>query len=237
MLRQIRSFLSHIKFSIRNRSYSQLGEDLVIANQLGRLKEITAKTYLDIGAYHFSILSNTYSLYKNGWHGTVVDCNHDKLKLFKYFRPKDRAICAAVVPNDYEKDSIEISSTGAFDGRESVVNNINIHSTAISKGTLTDVNAIRIKDLLSQVIVDKGLPTLLSIDIEGLDEIVIKDIDFAKEYPVPIVCIEQFLSNFTSNYSILSYRDSLTTQHMIDNGYSLTSVCGPSCIYIKNDCL
>jgi len=237
MLRQIKSFLSSIKFSIKNRSYAQLGEDLVIANQIARIKDDHAKTYLDIGAYHFSILSNTYSLYKNGWHGTVVDCNNDKLKLFKYLRSKDTTICAAVVPNSYEKKSIEISNIGDFDGRESVVNKINIHSTAISKENVKNVNAIKVKDLLELVVANKGLPTLLSIDVEGLDSLIIKDIDFAGQYPIPVVCVEQFLSEFTSDSSVLAYIDSPATQHMIANVYSLTSVCGPSCIYVKNDCL
>ena len=91
----------HIKYSIKNRSYSQLGEDLVVKNQLGRIARDYSKTYLDVGAYHFSIGSNTCSLYKDGWHGTVVDCSSKKLKLFRCFRPRDITIAVAVVPNAY----------------------------------------------------------------------------------------------------------------------------------------
>lgn len=227
-------FLKHVKYETWNRSYSQLGEDLVIKNQLGRISKDYPKTYLDIGAYHFSIGSNTYSLYKDGWEGTVVDCNATKLSAFRYFRPRDKTISAAIVPNSYHKNSIEISSTGMFDARESVIKNLNKHSTMIEDGTIKTVPAIKIGDLIASACNGKKLPTVLSIDIEGLDSDVVKDIDFS-EYPIPIICIEQFLSEFTSSQSILSYSESDLTQYMIASGYSLTSVCGPSCIYIRND--
>jgi Methyltransferase FkbM domain len=230
-------FLKHIKYSIRNRSYSQLGEDLVLKNQIERISKNFSRTYLDIGAYHFSIGSNTYGLYQEGWEGTVVDCNMAKLEAFKYFRSRDKILAAAVVPNSYYESSIEINTTGIFDHREGVTDNINQYSTAIEKGSKKTVNAIRIGDLLTHIFSKNGLPTLLSIDIEGLDSNVAKDINFKEEYPIPIVCIEQFLSEFTSSPSILSYAESPLTKHMIDNGYSMTSVCGPSCIYIRNDAI
>jgi hypothetical protein len=238
MLKEIITpLLKHIKYSIRNRSYSQLGEDLVLKNQLERISKNCLKTYLDIGAYHFSVGSNTYGLYKEGWEGIVVDCNAAKLEAFKYFRSRDKILATAVVPNSYNERSIEINTTGIFDERESVTSNINSYSTAIEKGLTKTVTAMRIGDLLNYVCSDKGLPTLLSIDIEGLDGNVARDIDFKEEYPIPVVCIEQFLSEFTSSQSVLSYAESPLTKHLIDSGYSMTSVCGPSCIYIRNDAI
>ena len=57
------------------RSYSQLGEDLVILNHLERLgKNIKSPGfYVDIGAFHPLDGSNTYKLYRNGSSGVVID--------------------------------------------------------------------------------------------------------------------------------------------------------------------
>ena len=71
LVRQIKVSLHYLLFP---KSYSQLGEDLVIENHLTWLGiDIHKKGfYVDIGAYHPLDGSNTYKLYKNGSSGGVV---------------------------------------------------------------------------------------------------------------------------------------------------------------------
>src|SRR6266404_5627195 len=70
---------------------SQFGEDKIVASLLPE-----KGTYLDIGAYHPHLYSNTYLLYKKGWSGTVVEPNPDMFVLWRVFRPKDTFVNCAV---------------------------------------------------------------------------------------------------------------------------------------------
>ena len=68
--------------------YSQLGEQMVVMNILGRMDQSKIKkVYIDIGAFHPYKGSNTYKLYLKNWRGVVVDPNPNKTKQFSSERP------------------------------------------------------------------------------------------------------------------------------------------------------
>jgi FkbM family methyltransferase len=69
-------------------SYSQEGEDLVLARILGELK-LTMGFFVDIGAHHPTRYSNTYYFYRRGWRGINVDALPGTKKLFQRMRPRD----------------------------------------------------------------------------------------------------------------------------------------------------
>ena len=54
------------------KSYSQEGEDLVLARILENLK-ISTGFFVDIGAHHPTRFSNNYYFYQRGWSGINVD--------------------------------------------------------------------------------------------------------------------------------------------------------------------
>ena len=64
------------------RSYSQYGEDLIIYDFFKRYFDIKGN-YLDIGAFHPKMISNTHILHTLGWRGTVIDLDDFKIKLFE----------------------------------------------------------------------------------------------------------------------------------------------------------
>lgn len=72
-------------------SYSQEGEDLVLARILGELKSTTG-FFVDIGAHHPTRYSNTYYFYRRGWRGINVDALPGTKKLFQRMRPGDITI-------------------------------------------------------------------------------------------------------------------------------------------------
>ena len=72
-------------------SYSQEGEDLVLARILGELK-ITTGFFVDIGAHHPTRYSNTYYFYRRGWRGINVDALPGTKKLFQRMRSRDITI-------------------------------------------------------------------------------------------------------------------------------------------------
>lgn len=68
------------------KSYSQVGEDLLVAFFLQREKDVT---YIDIGCLWPTRLSNTYFFYKRGGHGLCVDPNPDIRAEYEATRPRD----------------------------------------------------------------------------------------------------------------------------------------------------
>ena len=104
------------------RSYSQLGEDLVILNHLEWLgKSIKSPGfYVDIGAFHPLDGSNTYKLYRNGSSGVVIDVGSQKKFLFKLFRSRDTFIDAAVVPDTFLEKHILFNIDGYGSKTDSV---------------------------------------------------------------------------------------------------------------------
>lgn len=68
------------------KSYSQVGEDLLIAFFLQKEKEVS---YIDIGCLWPTRLSNSYFFYKRGGQGLCVDPNPDIAAEYKATRPRD----------------------------------------------------------------------------------------------------------------------------------------------------
>ena len=104
------------------RSYSQLGEDLVILNHLEWLGKniLSPGFYVDIGAFHPLDGSNTYKLYRNGTSGVVIDVGSQKIFLFKLFRSRDTFIDAAVVPDTFSEKHILFNIDGYGSKSDSV---------------------------------------------------------------------------------------------------------------------
>ena len=55
-------------------TFSLEGTDLILSSIL---REVRCGTYLDIGANHPHLISNTFYFYQLGWRGTAID-GHDK---------------------------------------------------------------------------------------------------------------------------------------------------------------
>lgn len=69
-----------------NLSYSQEGEDLILKRFFGQK---TDGFYVDIGAFHPTMYSNTFLFYQDGWRGINIDARPDSILLFNKLRPRD----------------------------------------------------------------------------------------------------------------------------------------------------
>ena len=76
-------------------SYSQCGEDLIISGILGSRHKIK---YVDVGAGHPKLLSNTFLFYRRGGKGVCVEANPEQFNKLKRVRKKDLILFGAVVP-------------------------------------------------------------------------------------------------------------------------------------------
>jgi FkbM family methyltransferase len=139
------------------RSYSQHGEDVVIADFLSNY-ELRGSVYVDVGANHPSDISNSYLLYRKGFNGIIVEPNQELAGLFKKFRPKDIALaigCSnenAILPFHVSKTPVLSSFANT---REA-----NVYKTLY-------LPVIRLDDAIRHLEFD--FISLLSIDVEGLN--------------------------------------------------------------------
>lgn len=155
--------------------------------------------YLDIGAYHPFKHSNTAFFWLRGWSGVNVDANPRTIELFRKYRSDDTNIWAALVPESQISEglkSVELLLPKTSNGR-----------MEISGIGTVDIEQVTDKEELKKIFVPArsinevvktcGLKELdlLSIDIEGYDEDVLRDFDFS--YCVPkVIVVEDFSESF-----------------------------------------
>lgn len=189
--------------------YSQFGEDIILKHLLGKQSK---GFYVDVGCYHPKKFSNTYFLYKKGWHGINIDMEQHKIDLFKIARKKDINIHAAISD---QSEKYYIQSNKSHD-LFAALSKDNTNNTPIHTQTLTDIlNSTRYKN--QQI-------DLLTVDAEGHDFKVLKSLDFATYQP-KIVIVE---SHLTDMREILK---SEMHQFMIDKGYCMRSWVLYSVVY------
>lgn len=167
----------------RRGSYAQNGEDRAI---LELFPNATRGTYVDLGANHPYKISNTYLLYRRGWHGICVDPIPTLAKLHRRHRPRDMFLNVGVGVESgefdfYEMSSAELSTFSADIARE-----------LVSAGRAAIIRTHRIRALPVEEIVatiaSDGVFDLLSIDVEGLDVEIVRHTDWEKVRPRVVLC-------------------------------------------------
>ena len=200
--------------------FSQYGEDIVIHKLFPRSRK--TGTYVDIGAFHPFYFSNTAYLWLNGWSGINVDANPNSIRLFERSRPRDCNIFGAVVDAQTARtrqtvpiftSADRINAKGTCDPK-----------TADERGQIAsiDVPALGVASILQRL---DGRPIdFLNIDIEGLDAVVLAEIDFSVHRP-SVICVEDYADD------LASVLQSATTTRLQSVGYALHARVGPSSIF------
>lgn len=198
------------------RSYSQFGEDAV----LGALfRSQVHGTYVDIGAYHPTLYSNTYALYTKGWQGLVIDPNTRMTPLYRVFRPRDTFVSAAVgkekgegtyyayadgAYNTLSKEQVAITSRRGIHPKREYMIPIQLLDTLVEECKASQID-------------------FMNIDIEGLDLEVLKAYSFSKRPRV--IAIEDH------SFSSLRPQESTTVSFLLSKGYDLYAHTGLTLIF------
>lgn len=195
-----------------NHSYAQAGEDLIIyfVIQAMRINEVT---YLDIGAHHPTHLSNTYLFYKRGFQGVVVEPDPELMESVRRVRPRDTCIEAGVGVRSAPDARLFIMSTRTLNtfSEEEARRYQGMGTQHIEK--IVPVRMVTLDEILAEHFPEKE-PTLVSIDVEGLDFEVLSTLDLAKRRP-PIVCVETLQYSETRE----EVKDRRIARLMTDNDY------------------
>ena len=198
--------------SARSISFSQFGEDLLLAVSL---RPRSRGFYVDVGAYHPWNCSNTYKLYLRGWSGLTIEPDPEAARLFQRWRPRDRHLTEAVARN-----------AGTLDYHEFRDRKLNTFSSSVAayyrevgKPLVSQrpVHCRPLQDIVDEHARDTQID-LLSIDCEGLDYEVLQTVDFERNRPV-VILIEDF-EEFSLQQRIGGEKSAIR-RHLEERGYHL----------------
>ena len=213
--RRIRRLLLPVYSRIPRIHWSQSGEDVI----LGELLPESHGTYVDVGAAHPRLGSNTYFLYRRGWRGTLVEPNPESAHTLRKTRPRDRVIEAAVgaatgtarftlFQSDY------LSTIDPTVAQERITAGEVVESSF-------EVSVVTLADL--DLYANPYQPCLLSIDCEGADLDVLRGNNWSTFTP-RVICVEEPATTLRKSTGI---RELLEAR-----GYDLQAHTGLSAIYL-----
>jgi len=153
------------------RSWSQHGEDSMLVDLLR--DELHRGFYVDVGANHPAVLSNTFRLYCLGMRGIIIEPNNVLCAFHARYRSRDKIVCAGIGDHDGLMEFHELNyhafSTFSLEEAEGRVR----AGSLIVRHSLKPV--FRLDTVLRDVTVGgRDVFSLLSIDTEGFDEIVVR---------------------------------------------------------------
>lgn len=172
-----------------NEFYSQFGEDGILYgyfrskeySKSRRLDYIEPGFFVDIGAHHPTIISNTWFLYQRGWRGINVDPTPGTMDVFAKVRPEDVNLEIAITDTDGE-------ATFYTYGEGGVQNTMDAARVDKSRNpTAHKVKTMRLSTLLDRYLPAGAKMDLLSVDVEGLDLKVLQSSDWKKYRPEIVI--------------------------------------------------
>jgi|SRR5579871_1827744 len=177
--------------------FSQAGEDIIVNYLLQQLK-IKNPTYLDIGTNFPVQGNNTYFFYNKGFRGVCIEPDPSLFEQIKKTRPSDILLNAGIGFDDSKEADFYIfphpyTGWNTFSKEE-----------ADSRQKLTGIAIKEVRKLplknINEVIANyfNPHPNFISIDVEGLDLIILQTLDFDKFKP-EIICAETITFSLTNN--------------------------------------
>jgi FkbM family methyltransferase len=168
------------------KSFSQCGEDSIVEH-IFMLRKIDKPSYIDIGAYHPFALSNTAKFYLKGGKGITIEPNPDQHKHFKLHRGRDINLNIGIGDTQgellYYKMNNPTMNTFDGDAAKDLVANHGFKIIQEIKLPIRDLRSV-IKEHAENI-----FPDFLSLDVEGLDEQILTQIDYDNNRP-KVICVE-----------------------------------------------
>jgi FkbM family methyltransferase len=203
-------------------SYAQNHEDILI----DRLFRGEVGTYMDIGACHPVLDSNTWFFYERGWRGVNFEPSASSFRLFLEKRPEDLNLNLAASDSDgeltfYEVDDHDINGTSTLSAE--IARGYSRRGLEVSE---TKVPVRTVRGLVEENNIDP--PDFLSIDVESFEYQVIQGIDLENWRPKLIVVESTLPGSTEPNYQ--SWEPTL-----LGHGYRFMAFNGLNRFYLRDD--
>ena len=208
---EIRYWLSQIWHfrTFKKSSYSAEGEDLIIQSCFDEHEG----TYIDIGAGHPMYGSNSFLFYKKGWKGITVDPVNGHKLLHRLSRNRDTFLQGVVsIMNEkliekqvyfYEFNPRELSTISIGHVEE-------MNQSGAKPRKIYQVSRFFLDELVRKL--PEKLPYFISLDVEGYDFELIKEIKNLSRKP-KVVCVEttHFKKEIENEMNLLGYSILMST--------------------------
>jgi FkbM family methyltransferase len=161
-------------------SFAQAGEDKILEAYFNERKQ--PGFFVDIGANHPYIYSNTYLFYLKGWRGINVDATPGTKKLFDATRPGDINLETGVSLDQKEMDfyTFENSVFNTMD-KKTAEEHCKFFSMTVQK--IISIKTATLAEILAVHLPPAQKIDFMSIDVEGLDMEVLRSNDWNKYKP------------------------------------------------------
>lgn len=165
---------SHIK------SYSQEGEDMILRRIFENRKE---GFYVDVGACHPILYSNTYFFYRKGWRGINIEPNPEYMQLFRKHRARDINLPIGVsdVNTDLKYYMFNEPALNTFE--EEIANRPTRNEKRYYPIGETVIKVLRLETILQEYLPEKRKIDFLSVDVEGHEFKVVRSNDWKRFRP------------------------------------------------------
>ncbi|HEY7120237.1 MAG TPA: FkbM family methyltransferase [Tepidisphaeraceae bacterium] len=205
------------------KAWSQFGEDDVLVELLN--DDLKRGYFVDVGANHPAVLSNTFRLYCMGMRGISIEPNDVLCAFHARYRPEDTVVCAGVGERDglLEYFMLNYHAFNTFSEEEARYRQA--HGSKLIRRTFKPI--FRLDTILRDVPHKDGRDVfaLLSIDTEGMDEMVLGSNDWSKYRPRHILIESNTEDAAAKTAALLKDLGYTLRQRFEVNGlYSLTNV-------------
>lgn len=212
------SFLSRREAGVRAQewkrlrfSYSQHGEDIIAEALLPQEQGF----YVDVGAFHPVMISNTYLFYRKGWSGIAIDAKPWTTSRFRRQRPRDIVVESAVGEEEGVVTFELMDQEGA--GETDRIAGAGVPGESERKPDHTmQVTSKRLATILDQHLPSNHHIDFLTVDCEGNDLSVLRSNDWNKYRP-RVIAVEDWeqesVSKICSYLSDQGYRLVITTKN------------------------
>jgi FkbM family methyltransferase len=219
-IKQVPRWLRPLLLSLREvlfdvyaiKSYSQEGEDMIL-NRI--FSEKARGFYVDVGAHHPCRFSNTYFFYKKGWSGINIEPNPEVVSTFKSMRSRDINLQVGVSEKNEKLKYYHFDEPALNTFDHNIVKD-RLENTSYKVIKVGEIPVLRLDEIFFKHLPNEQIIDFLSVDVEGLDFMVLKSNDWTKYRPT-CVLVEVLNSTLDEimNSDIYGF--------MKNNGYNLFS--------------
>lgn len=207
------------------RTFSQCGEDTFLTQNF--FHEKSDGFYVDVGAHHPYRYSNTALFHERGWRGINIDIDERAISAFNDIRPNDINILSGVAANE--------GSLTAYIFNEGAVNTFSPQVAEeykkINGWAIIDQKVVTVKPI-SQLLDENLRPgqeiDIMDIDVEGMDDEVLRSNDWDKYRPKALL-VEIHAA------SVYNITNNPTVSYLSGKGYEVSGILTLTTIFrLKN---